>query len=55
MAKGEGQFWVASVDKAVDQILAAIKKKKNIVYVTKRWKLVGAILKMIPARIYDSI
>jgi short-subunit dehydrogenase len=55
MAKGEGQFWVASVDKAVDQILAAIKKKKKIVYVTKRWKLVAAILKMIPARIYDSI
>jgi short-subunit dehydrogenase len=55
MAKGEGQFWVASVDKAVDQILAAINKKKKIVYVTKRWKLVAAILKMIPARIYDSI
>jgi short-subunit dehydrogenase len=55
MAKGEGQFWVASVDKAVDQILAAIKKKKKIVYVTKRWKLVADILKMIPARIYDII
>jgi short-subunit dehydrogenase len=55
MAKGEGQFWVASVDKAVDQILAAIKKKKKIVYVTKRWKLVGAILKRIPLTMYDRI
>lgn len=55
MAKGEGQFWVASVDKAVDQILTAIKKKKKIVYVTKRWKLIGVILKMIPAKIYDSL
>lgn len=55
MAKGDGQFWVASVDKAVDQILAAIKKKKKIVYVTKRWKLIGAILKRIPLTMYDRI
>lgn len=55
MAKGEGQFWVASVDKAVDQIMTAINKKKKIVYVTRRWKLIGAILKRIPIKIYDSM
>lgn len=55
MAKGEGQFWVATVDKATDQILDAIKKKKKIVYVTKRWKLIGTILKRIPRQIYDRM
>lgn len=55
MAKGEGQFWVASVDKASNQIFEAIKKKKKIVYVTKRWKLIGIILKRIPRQIYDRM
>lgn len=55
MAKGNGQFWVAPVDKAVDQILAAIKKETKIVYITKRWKLIGALLKRIPLTMYDRM
>ena len=55
MAKGEGQFWVATVDKATRQIFDAIKSKKKIVYVTKRWKLIGMILKRIPRQIYDRM
>lgn len=55
MAKGEGQFWVASVEKATNQIFDAIKKKKKIVYVTKRWKLIGTILKWIPRQIYERM
>jgi short-subunit dehydrogenase len=55
MAKGEGQFWVASVDKATNQIFDAIKKKKKIVYITKRWKIIGTILKGIPRQIYDRM
>ena len=39
MAKGEGQFWVATVDKATQQIFEAIMDKKKIAYITKRWKL----------------
>jgi len=48
MAKGEGLFWVAPVKKAADQIYGAIKRKKNVVYVSKRWRLIGYILKAIP-------
>ena len=48
MAKGDGQFWVAPVEKATKQIFEAIMKKKKIVYVTKRWGIVAAILKRIP-------
>lgn len=55
MAKGEGQFWVASVDKATKQIFDALKKKKKIAYITKRWKIIGAILKRIPRQIYDRM
>lgn len=55
MAKGEGQFWVATVDKASRQIFNAIKKKKKIVYVTRRWQIIATILKRIPRTIYVRI
>lgn len=55
MAKGEGQFWVSSVNKASEQIFKAIQKKKKVVYVTKRWRLIATILKRIPRSIYDKM
>jgi short-subunit dehydrogenase len=55
MAKGEGLFWVATVEKASKQIYNAILKKKKIVYVTKRWALIASILKRIPNFIYDKM
>jgi len=55
MAKGEGQFWVATVDKATRQIFDAIKNKKKIAYITKRWRIIGSILKRIPRQIYDRM
>lgn len=55
MAKGEGQFWVATVDKATRQIFDAINAKKKIAYVTKRWRIIAIILKIIPRQIYDRM
>ena len=52
MAKGDGKFWVASPEKAAKQILKAIQLKKSVMYVTKRWRLVAAIVSLIPGRIY---
>jgi len=48
MAKGEGLFWVAPVQKAAEQIFEAIKQKKKVVYITKRWRLIALFLKIIP-------
>lgn len=55
MAKGDGLFWVMPVEKAVKQIFKAIKRKRKIVYVTKRWRLIASILKRIPGQIYDRM
>lgn len=55
MAKGEGQFWVATVDKATRQIFDAIKQRKKIAYVTKRWRLIATLLTRIPKQIYDRM
>ena len=55
MAKGEGKFWVMPVEKTVQQIYEAIKKKKKIAYITKRWILIAYFLKWVPKFIYDSM
>jgi len=55
MAKGDGQFWVASPKKVAEQILNAIKKKRKIAYVTKRWVLIAVFLKLLPKVIYDKM
>jgi len=55
MAKGEGLFWVMPVEKTARQIYEAIKKKKKIAYVTKRWKLIATMIKHLPVRLYDRM
>ncbi len=55
MAQGEGVFWVASKEKAALQIYQAIEKKKDITYVTKRWRLVSGLLKILPKFLYKKL
>jgi short-subunit dehydrogenase len=52
MAKGEKKFWVASPKKAAEQIYEAILKKKRIAYITKRWRLIAWLLKVLPEYLY---
>ena len=55
MAKGEGQFWVASKEKAARQIFGIIKQKKGIGYVTKRWWIIAKVLRVLPNGIYKRM
>jgi len=55
MAKGEGLFWLMPVEKASNQIWNAIKRKKKIAYITKRWLLIAIIIKLLPGFIYDRM
>jgi short-subunit dehydrogenase len=55
MAKGEGLFWVAPVQKAAEQIFEAIKQKKKVIYITKRWSLIALLLRIIPFSILKRI
>jgi len=48
MAQGEVLFWVAKVPKAAEQIYQAIKRKKKHAYITRRWRLIGWILRLKP-------
>lgn len=49
MALGEKLFWMVPLEKAAKQIYTAIKKKKRVAYISKRWQLVALVLKLSPA------
>ena len=55
MAKGHGQFWVASTQKAARQIMKAIEKKRRVAHITKRWWLIAQVLKILPYAVYKRI
>ena len=55
MAKGEGLFWMATVEKAAGQIFRAIGRKKRKAYITRRWWLVAQLLKSMPFYFYKKI
>ncbi|MBN1926184.1 MAG: SDR family NAD(P)-dependent oxidoreductase [Prolixibacteraceae bacterium] len=53
MAIGSYKFWVASAEKIARQICFAIEKKRKVVYVTKRWMIIGFLMKRIPAWLHE--
>jgi short-subunit dehydrogenase len=55
MAKGDRLFWVASPQEAAAQIAAAIRARKPHVYVTRRWRLIAWLLKLIPDALYSKL
>lgn len=46
MAKGDIKFWIAPAEKVAKQILSAIKNKKKVAYITKRWRIIGVAFKL---------
>ena len=56
-AKGgnDGLFWIAPADKAAAQIASALRRGKDIAYITRRWRLIAWLLKIIPDFIYNKI
>jgi short-subunit dehydrogenase len=55
MAKGNGQFWVASPEKAARQMKLAIDKRRRVVYITRRWWLIAQIFRLLPFSVYKRI
>lgn len=48
-------FWVATTEKAVKQMIKAIESKRNHAYITKRWRLIAWIAKLVPQFVWDRI
>lgn len=53
--RAKGMFWVSDVEKAASQMIQGIEKKKNIFYVTKRWRLLAWLAKCVPEFIWNRI
>lgn len=47
-----GMFWVADVGTAARQILRAIRKRRKVVYVPRRWRLVALVMGAAPDPLY---
>lgn len=45
-------FWRASAEKAAHQIVDAIEHKNKLVYITKRWRLIACLFKILPDQIF---
>jgi short-subunit dehydrogenase len=54
MAAGN-RFWIASPETAARQIVAAIRARKRHVYITRRWRLIAWLLKVVPDALYSKL
>ncbi len=54
MAAGN-RFWTASPEKAARQIAAAIYARKKRAYITKRWRLIAWLMKIVPDSLYSKV
>jgi short-subunit dehydrogenase len=50
-----GDFWMASPQKAARQIAVAIRAGKQHLYVTRRWRLVAWLMKIVPDALYSRL
>jgi short-subunit dehydrogenase len=49
------RFWVATPEKAAEQILDAAEKRRRQAYITRRWALVAWLFKKMPRSLYLRI
>ncbi len=56
MTRGQkGMFWVARPEVAARQILRAIRCRKRVAYVTRRWSIIAAIMRILPHWLYRKL
>ena len=55
MAKGEGLFWVMPVDRVVEGIVRAIRRRRSVAVVTRRWLLPAWLIRHMPECIYRKM
>lgn len=53
--KNKGMFWIATPERAANQMRKAIERKASVVYVTRRWRLVAIFLRIMPAKFIDIL
>ena len=54
MARGDRLFWSAPPEKAASLIYRAIRRRKSVAYITRRWRILAFLLKVVPRWIFDK-
>lgn len=55
IAGQQGMFWIAPVEKAAEQIYAAIRRKARIAYITRRWRAVAWLARHLPEWVLERV
>ena len=55
MAQGEGLFWVMPAEKVARQIARAIRRRRSVAVVTKRWRPIHFLWRHLPRFVYDRL
>ena len=55
MAQGEGLFWVMPAEKVALQIARAIRRRRSVAVVTKRWRPIHFLWRHLPRFVYDRL
>ncbi len=53
--KNPKAYWIDSLDDAAQDIFEAIKNKKPVAYITKRWQQVADVIKTMPDELYNAL
>lgn len=51
----KGVFWLADTDRAVKQLLTDIRKKRQISYITRRWRYMAWLIRLTPRYILERL
>ena len=52
---GGNRFWISSPEKAARQIVEAIRGRKKIAYITRRWRLIAWLMRIVPDALYSKL
>lgn len=55
MAQGAHVFWVASPEQAAEQIWQAIRRRQKRAIITRRWRLIAWLMRLLPDRVYHRL
>lgn len=48
-------FWLATTERAAEQIYQAIRRKARYAYITRRWAIIAWLLRHLPTRVLERI
>lgn len=55
IAGRKSAFWVASPERAAEQIYSAIQRRRAVAYVTRRWFLIACLYRWIPGWLFTRL